>query len=165
MSDHVMAGNYWGAGLGNASFDLQPLGGAFDLEDGTAIKVFAGNRKGDFGVDFEVSLSEHDWKGSNGFATHNAASLIISGVAYHPLTDIVDLYGKVGLNAWTTTVDFIGTSYEGDNGIGLALGAGIEIAVSDKFHFRAEYQMLNGLEDGIDSGDISQVTFSGVYYY
>ena len=158
------AGNYWGFGLGNASFDLKVLD-TIPLDDGTAIRVLWGTRTGDFGMEAEFSTSEHDWEGGGGIASHTVGNIVLSGIGYLPISEGFDLYGKAGLNLWNTTVDVLGTSYEGENGIGLALGGGLDIAASEQFHIRLEYQMLPGIEDGIDEGDVTQMTISGTYFY
>lgn len=164
VTSSAAAGSYWGAGVGNASYDLKVLG-VVSLEDGTPIRFFGGNRTGDFGMEIEYSFSEHDWSGAGGLATHNVGSLIFSGVAYHTLSEGFDLYGKAGLNLWNTTVDLVGTNYDGDNGVGLALGFGLDITATEQFHIRLEYQMLNGIGDSIDEGDVTQMTVNGAYFF
>ena len=158
------AGNYWGLGLGNAAYDLKVLG-VVPLKDGTAVKFLWGNRNENIGMEAEFSFSSHDWEGAGGLATHNVGNLVFSGIGYFPVGSGFDVYGKAGLNLWSTTVDLVGTNYDGDSGVGLALGAGLDFATTDRFHLRLEYQMFNGIGDTIDEGDITQVTLSGTYYY
>lgn len=154
---------YFGFGLGNASWDLEPLGS--ELDDGVALRAFMGQRTGNIGFEAEMALSSHDWTDSGGLATHNAFHLIISGIGFAEVTSNIDLYGKVGLNLWSTSVDFLGINYEGEDGVGIALAGGVELAVSEKIHWRAEYQILPGLDDGIDKGDIGQFTINAVINY
>lgn len=156
---------YFGFGLGSASWDLKPLNGSFELEDGTAFRAFMGQRSGNVGFEGEVAISSHDWKNSGGQATHNAFHLIISGIGFQEISSSIDLYGKVGLNLWSTDVDFLGANFEGEGGVDIALAAGIDFAVSKKVHLRAEYQILQGLEDGVDEGDINQFTVNAVINY
>lgn len=165
VSGSASADSYFGFGLGNASWDLKPFFGTNELEDGTAVRLFGGTRTGNFGMEIEFSFSEHDWKGSGGLATHNAGGLIFSGVGYLGLAPGFDLYGKAGLNLWNTTVDFLGLNYDGEDGINLALGVGLDIAATEQFHIRMEYQMLGTLDDGVDEGDLSQLTINGAYFF
>lgn len=164
-SSIAFASSYFGGGIGNASWDLKPLFGSFELEDGTAIRLFYGTRTGNFGGEMELAFSEHDWKGSGGQATHNATHFIFSGVGYFPLANYVDLYGKVGLNLWGTSVDLLGANYEGEDGIDIALGFGLNFKATDQFIIRAEYQILPGLDDGIDEGDVTQFTVNGALVF
>ena len=150
---------YFGFGIGNASWDLEPLGNS--LENGTAIRGFIGLRTGNKGFEAELDASFHDWEGWSQ-STHYATHLILSGVGYIPVSPAVDLYGKIGLNQWTTTVDLWGTSDEGESGFNLALAGGVNFGLSEKVHLRTEYQFLPGLDDGLDKGDISQFTVNAV---
>ena len=156
---------YFGFGLGTASWDLTPLNGSFELEDDTVFRAFMGQRTGNTGFEGEIASSSHDWKGSGGQATHNAFHLIVSGIGFQEISSSIELYGKIGLNIWSTDVDLLGTNYEGESGVGIALAGGVDFAVSKKVHLRAEYQILSGLEDGIDEGDISQFTVNAVINY
>lgn len=158
-------GLYFGAGLGNASWDLKPLYGSFELEDSTPFRLFLGSKTGVIGGEMEVDFSAHDWVGSGGQATHNASSLIFSGLYYIPIANGFDLYGKAGINIWHTTVDFVGVNYDGDDGIDIAAGFGLNFTMTPNFLLRIEYQYLPGLGDGVDKGDISQFTVNAAYSY
>lgn len=160
----VIAGNYWGLGLGNSSFDIRPLFGSFEVDDGTAFKFIMGSRSNNTGLELDFSFASYDWTGVSN-ATHNVFNMTIAGIGYVPVTNGVDLFGKVGMNLWSTTVDFIGSTYDGDDSIGLSIGGGIDFEVSSRTHIRAEYQMLNGIGDGVDEGDISQFTINAVFNY
>lgn len=159
-------GSYLGVGIGNASWDLTPTPfGTYDLEDSAAFKIYFGSKTGNLGGEMEFSFSSHDWDGFN--ATHNAGSFIFSGLAYLPVSDTVELFGKVGFNMWSTTVDLDGVVYEGESGIDLAFGAGLNIMLTETGGVRFEYQSLPGFDDGIDSGDITQFTINahmGLHY-
>jgi opacity protein-like surface antigen len=164
VSSSVSAGNYWGIGVGNASFSLKNFG-VGNVEDGSALKIFAGNRSGDFGMEMEFSTSEHDWEGWGGTASHSVNNLAFSGVAYLPLSAALDLYGKLGLNLWGVSYTLGGLSSETENGVGLALGGGVDFAATQQFHLRLEYQMFTGMDDGVDKGNITQMMASGAYFF
>lgn len=165
VNSNVLAdGVYFGGGFGTASWDLKPLG-VFDLEDNTALNLFWGARTQNFGGELSFAFSDHDWKGTGGQATHNASNLVVAGLGYLPLASTLDLYGKVGLNFWHTTVDFIGTNYDGDDGIDMTVGFGLNITVSPTFLLRLQYDYLPGLGDGLDDGDITMMTVNFAYVY
>ena len=158
------AGNYWGVGFGNASFSLKNFG-VLPVEDGSVFKLLWGTRNGDFGMEADFSTSEHDWEGTGGLVSHTVTNLVFSGIGYLPITKGFDLYGKAGLNLYGVSYEGLGLDSEAENGVGLALGAGLDFAASEQFHIRLEYQMLNGIDDGFDDGDINQMTVSGTYFY
>jgi opacity protein-like surface antigen len=164
VSGGASADSYWGLGVGNASFSLKNLG-VVGVEDGTAVKIFGGTRNGDFGFEGSLSGSEHDWDGSGGLASHHVTNLVLSGVAYHALSDGFDVYGKLGLNLWGTHYEILGVDSDTENGIGLALGAGLDIAATEHFHIRLEFEMMPGIDDGTDEGDITQMTINGAFFF
>lgn len=164
VSNMAFATTYLGGGLGRATWDLEPLD-ITTLEDGIAIRLFGGIKNGNIGGEMELSFSMHDWKGSGGQITHNAVSVVFSGVGYIPMLTTLDLYGKLGLNMWGTSVDIQNDVYEGDNGIDIAMGIGLNFHAGENFLIRIEYQSLPGLGDGIDEGDITQYTVNFAFEY
>jgi opacity protein-like surface antigen len=164
ISTQVTADNYWGLGLGNSSFDIRPFFNSFEVDDGAVIKFIMGSRSNNSGLELDFSFASYDWTGVSN-ATHNVFNMTIAGIGYVPVADSVDLFGKVGMNIWSTTVDFIGSTYDGDDSIGLSIGGGIDFELSSRTHIRAEYQMLNGIGDGVDEGDISQFTVNAIFNY
>ncbi|WP_455200404.1 outer membrane beta-barrel protein [Kaarinaea lacus] len=170
INSNAFAANYLGAGFGTASWDIKPLLGTYDVDDGSPIRLFFGTRKGNLGMEMEFSMSEHDWVDSFGIVTfpgdtvtHLADHLIFSGVGYLPLNQTFDLYGKIGLNIWSTEVELQGLTLEGDDGIDFALGAGFNINATQHFLIRLEAQYLPGIGDGLDEGDITQFTANAAY--
>jgi len=164
FSGGASAATYFGGGLGRASWDLKPFGNV-NLEDDIAIRLFGGVRVDYIGGEIELAFSSHDWEGSGGQITHNAVHIIFSGVGYLPIVYNLDLYGKLGINMWGTSVDIQNDIYEGDNGIDLALGLGLNFHVAENFLIRLEYQSLPGLSDGFDKGDITQYTANFAFSY
>lgn len=157
------ASTYIGGGLGTATWDLKvtPLPSApapYELEDGVAIRMFAGMRQDYIGGEVELSFSSHDWDTTVENGTHNVAHIVFSGVGYLPILSVFELYGKIGFNMWGTTVDWRGGIYDGENGIDLAYGFGLNINITESIMIRLEHQSLPGMSDGIDSGDIEQNT-------
>lgn len=157
---HAIAQSYWGLGAGSSSFDLMPLG-LETLEDGTAIRFVLGDTNSGFEMD--ISIADYDWA-TVPESEHHAFNLIFSGVKQVPINETFSVFGKIGINLWTADVTLLGTEYEGDSGIGIAASAGLDFAISNEFHISAEYQVLPGLGDGLDEGDVSQLLFNVIFY-
>lgn len=156
--------SYWGAGVGPSSFSLKPFFETDETEDGTAIRLLFGKRNNNTSFELDFSFADYDWTYNPG-NSHSVLNIVLSGVGYLPVSENFSLFGKVGVNIWSTTVDFLGETLDGDDGIGIAASGGIDFAASESFHITAEFQILPGLSDGIDDGDISQFLVNGVYYY
>lgn len=165
LSGNAYAEGYWGLGFGNASYDIKPLFGTFEVEDAVALKGFVGIRNGNFGFEGEGTVSMHDWEGAIGDASHTVVNLVFSLVGYLPVSDNFSLYGKAGANFWGTSVSYSGAVYEGDNSIDPAFGLGMDWAVSESTHLRAQYSAYSGIGDGVDEGDMEVVTLDFAFYY
>lgn len=154
---------YVGGGLGKATWDLEVTPWSIDpyeLEDGPAFRGFVGMRQDYLGAEAEVSVSIHDWDTTDYNASHSAVHLIVSGVGYIPLTSAFDVYAKIGFNMWSTNVEINGRTFDGDDGIDIATGFGVNIHITEEFMIRFEHQSLPGMSDGIDDGDIEQNTIN-----
>jgi Outer membrane protein beta-barrel domain len=167
LSTNTFAGGYWAIGGGTTSWDLKPASflGAFELENGATIDMLIGSRQGNMAFEGEFTFSSHDWVDSGGDLTHNALNLIIAGLGYLPINETFELYGKIGLDFWSTTVDVTDTNYEGDDGMTIVLGGGANLNLSESFGLRLEYKMMGGIGDGLDEGDISQTTLMAVFKF
>ena len=110
ISIQANADNYWGIGLGNSSFDIKPLYGIFEVDDGTVFKFVLGGRSDNTGYEMGLSFASYDWTGTS-LATHNVFNLTLAGIGFLPVTDSLDVFGKIGVNLWSTTVDFVGDTY------------------------------------------------------
>jgi len=161
LSTNAAAGTYWGIGIGKASWSLQSYLSSYELKDGPVLDVFFGMRSGNFGFEGELTASSHDWVDAP--ATHHAANAIIAAMGYLPVSQTVDFYGKLGFDFWHTTVDYAGYNYDGDSGLSLVYGVGLNFGLSPTMGMRLEYKMMNDLGDGVDKGDMSQATLSLVF--
>jgi len=163
-SQSAFAGSYWGLGAGTTTWDIKPLFGAFEVKDGPTLDLLMGVRNGNFAFEGEFTYSAHDWVGVSN-ATHNASNLILAGLGFLPINQTFELYGKIGVDFWRTTVDFGGYNFDGDNSTALVVGAGVNININPSFSLRAEYKRVNGLGDGVDKGDIGQSTLIAVFNF
>jgi len=164
FSHSSFANSYWGLGAGPSSFDIKPAFGSDEVEDTTAIRFLFGSRNNNTGIELDVSLADYNWV-FNSSGSHTVLNIIFSGVGYLPISDSFSLFGKIGANFWSTTVDFAGSIYEGDDSIGIAASAGMDYSINESLHITAEYQILPGLSDGVDDGDISQAMINVLYYF
>lgn len=164
LSQNTFAGPYWGIGVGSSSWDLKPVYGLFELKNGTTFDLLLGMRVGNFAYEGEITGSSHDWVGVSG-ATHNATNVILAGLGYLPVNQTFEFYGKFGFDFWKTTVDVGPYNFDGDNGVSLVLGAGVNMNFNPGFSLRAEYKRMNGLGDGVDEGDIAQTTLIAIIHF
>ena len=74
-----------------------------------------------------------------------------------------EFYGKIGLDYWHTSVDYAGVNYDGDTGMSLVLGGGLNLNINPGFSLRVEYKRMSDLGDGVDKGDIGQTTLLAVF--
>ena len=155
VSLEANATGYFGIGIGDSSWDITDFG-LFELEEATAFNFFGGAKSGHTGFEVKFSIAGYDWV-DTGDATHNASNLAVFGVYFIPVSERVDVFGKLGLNLWSTDVDFLGLNYDGDDGIDIAYGIGFDINVTRRIFLRLEYEVFPGLEDGVDEGDVDQV--------
>lgn len=162
LSQNTFAGSYWGIGAGVSTWDLKPVYGTFDLENGPTLDLVMGLRNGNLGYEGEISFSSHNWVGYSS-AKHNAANLILAGIGYLPISPGFELYGKLGMDYWHTTVDVGAYNFDGDTGFSLVAGGGIKMNVAPNINLRLEYKRMNDLSDGVDKGDIGQTTLLVIF--
>ncbi len=163
FSVEANAQSYFGFGAGDSSWDITD-NGLFELEDSTAFNFFSGAKNDRSGYEFKFSFAEYDWEGGTD-ASHSATNLVFSGLYFVPMSERLEFFGKLGLNLWSTDVEFLGVDFEGDDGIGIAYGLGLDFTVTESVFLRAEYEVFPGLEDGVDDGDVDQVMFNIVFSY
>jgi len=163
ISAPAFCDQYWGLGIGSASYDIKPLFGAREVDDGPMLRGFIGKRKDNAAFEMDASVGSFDWIGSSD--SHAVATLGVSGVGFIPLADTFEVYAKIGLSLYSTAVEYSGSVYEGETGVSLTAGAGVDINFTEKFGIRAEYQLMPGIDDGVDSGDIGLFTVNAVFQY
>lgn len=160
------AQTYLGLGVGNASYSLKSIVGYEEVDDGVVGKVVFGQRTANgLGFELDISGSSHDWNGLLGAATHDVTNFVIAGTANMSVAKDSELFGKLGINMWSTTVDVSGSTYEGDDGFGLAAGGGLEFRATKQIGIRGELLYLPGVSDGVDDGDVTELTLQGLWYF
>jgi hypothetical protein len=164
LSQSSFAGGYWAIGGGTTSWNIKPVYGTFEVENGPTFDILLGLRKGNFAFEGEFTYSSHDWVGVSN-ATHNVGNLIFAGLGFLPIGQTFEIYGKLGVDFWKTTVDFGGANYDGDNSAAFIAGVGVNIKFTPTFNLRAEYKAVNGVGDGVDEGNLGQTTILAVFNF
>ncbi|MDH5710468.1 MAG: outer membrane beta-barrel protein [Gammaproteobacteria bacterium] len=164
LSNFVMAESYLGFGAGEASSDLKPLFGTQELEDSPMLKVFLGFRTDDHALEVDISVGTFDWVNSS-LNSHTIVNVSGNVVGFIPMGETFELFGKIGVNLSSTTVEFLGETYEGESGIGLSYGGGLLLNFTEKFALRAEYQGVTGIDDGVDSGSLDWLSLQAVFTF
>jgi len=170
-SQTAFAGLYWGIGGGSSSWDIKPTDtsyNTYEVKDGPTFDVLVGNRVGQFAFEGELTYSTHDliWGGPYD-VTYKAANLMIAGLGFLSLSPAFELYGKLGMDFWSTRVDYYYSygGYDDTTGMSAVVGVGMNFNISPGVSLRAEYKRMNGLGDGFDKGDMSQATVMAVFHY
>lgn len=78
-----------------------------------------------------------------------------------PVTEKLDLYGKLGFVSSTTEVEEDELSEVSSSSTDLALGLGAEYELSNRFAIRTEFQW----SDSQNSGAVTMLSFGGVYRF
>ena len=148
-----------GASVARASVEAQGLGQTVDGDaDGTRIfasYMFTKN----FGI--EAGYSDFGRPDDSTLAPNfevetNSSDFYAVGVK--PVSDKIDLFGKLGLVRSNTEIEESETSEASSSSTDLALGFGAEYKVSDRFGFRAEFEWI----DSKNSGAVQMISLGGV---
>lgn len=152
--------HYYGIGvIGVATWDL----GAEYTNEHLVWNLLLGRRTKNGGYELEVTAAEYERYGQTNY---NASHLIFSALRYLPIFSFADIYGKVGLNNWITSIDSGGTRLKSDGGMDVALGAGLQLKFKkNDFSIRFEGKILPDISNGLNEGDIRQFTITGIGYY
>ena len=168
FAPHALADGYLGFGIGQSSVDIdlgpQAPGITATVDDtGTAYKMFGGNKITDnFGWELGwIDFGDYNIYLTDGIDYINqdvtGTAFFLAAVGYLPLSESVDLLGKVGLHRWD--VDFKSDSSlgfipdESDSGTDFMFGIGLQL--SDVV--RVEYERYTNIGDP-DGEDIDVIT-------
>jgi OOP family OmpA-OmpF porin len=157
MSSTAMAAdNYIGGAFGSTDPDVD----GYDSSD--TLKIFGGQRFGNIG--YEVGYHDFDRFDRSGSPSgeHNTGSALeASVVGYLPLNNKFDLFGKVGMAAWSLDVnDNTGTIFT-DDGIDLTYGVGAQFKPMDNLSLRVEYQIMND----VSGADLSSTMLGAAFHF
>ena len=90
-----------------------------------------------------------------------SSSYDLYAVGVQPVTDKLDLFGKLGLVRSDTEIEESETSEVSSSSTDLALGFGVEYNLSERFAIRSEFEWV----DNDKSGAVRMVSLGGVFRF
>lgn len=136
------ADGYIGASIGSAGVD-DPQGGVDDSD--TGFKLFGGYR---FNENWAVEGFYADFGAPEGTPFGIPASTEITGygaqiVGAFPVSDQVELFGKLGFISWDEDFSAFGMVTNSDDGEDLTYGIGVTFNVSEQVSIRGEWEFYD----------------------
>ncbi len=151
-----------GASVARASVEANGLGQTVD-GDADGSRIFGSymfTRR--FGI--EAGYSAFGRPDDNTLASNlevETDSYDLYAVGVHPVSEKIDLFGKLGVVRSSTEIELDETSEVTSSSTDLALGFGGEYSVSERFAIRGEFQWV----DSDNSGAVRMVSLGGVYRF
>ncbi len=178
LSSSAFAEGYVGAGLGQASVDIDasPIGGVQpNVDDSdTAIKLFAGYKfhpqiaaeigymdLGEYGVTWDDGVDYIK-------VGIDASAIYAAVVGFLPINDQVSFMGKAGFARWDTdyreSSSLFASFNSSDSGTEPMFGVGIMFSAANNLALRAEFERLLDVGDENTSGtsDVDVISASAV---
>lgn len=151
----VYADAYVGAGIGQgASSDWCNINGGACEDSATGYKLFLG---GNINQNLGAEIAVVDFGGVTDVGYDvNSTAMTLSAVGTLPVSEQLNLLGKLGFGSWK----FDAGSNGKDTGTDLAWGMGAQFNLSSKVGMRAEYESVNTGEYLI--GDLSITSLSAL---
>ncbi len=151
-----------GASVARATVEAQGLGVSVDGDaDGSRVfGTYMFSKK--FGIEGGYSAfgrPDDSTLASNVEVESNSYDLYAVGA--YPVTEKLDLFGKIGLVHWYTEIELDETTEASVESTDLALGFGGEYGVSERFGIRAEFEWF----DSDISGAVRMVSLGGVFRF
>lgn len=166
-----------GVFLGGAVGNNQLEDGDIDQEESdTAFKIFVGYKFTDniaielMGMDLGSPEFEEELVDLHGTFSYSSQAVALSGIAIWPVSDIVDIYGKLGVFRWNTDFDYTvsngveslkisdddaGFDFNFGVGVGFNIGEGLSLTLEyESFDYTYEISDLD-YEFGLDNSVIS----------
>lgn len=142
-------GIYLGGSIGQANVEVQDDVADFDSDD-TGFKVIAGIRPLDF-LGFELNYVDLGKPEESGIEV-DATGIDAFAVGFLPLP-LVDLFAKVGVVSWDSSISIGGVEVADESGEDLAYGVGAQ-ARFGSIAVRAEYEVF----DIDDTDDVNMIS-------
>ncbi len=144
-------GGYFGFGIGNATYSEDD----FDESD-TGFNFYGAFRANEnLAVEFaytDFGKQEGRYYGYD--ASVEVTGLSVSAVGFLPVSDNVDLFGKIGLMSWDADVG-LGPYTGDDDGSDLLFGFGATFYLSDQFALRGAWEFVD-----LDEGELDMLSIS-----
>jgi len=151
-----------GASVARASVEAEGLGQTID-GDADGARIFGSymfTRR--FGI--EAGYSDFGRPDDNTIAPNvevESNSYDLYAVGVQPVSEKLDLFGKIGFVSWNTEIEEDETSEVSSSSTDLALGFGAEYSVSERFAIRSEFAWV----DSDNSGAVRMVSLGGVFRF
>ncbi len=140
----------------NASLGYTHFQGEDDVSVGAVTGRLGYRFHPNFGVEGEASFGvDGDEVGGVDVELDNAYG--VYGVGYLPLSENLDLFGRVGYAQVEASASALGATvgFEED---GVGFGGGVQWRMSNGLGLRAEYTRLEGEDDGVDTFGLGLAT-------
>ncbi len=144
-------GGYLGFSLGQADDDVLN-------ETDTAYKLLGGFTSRNLGIEIAfVDLGSYAaFDPFFGPVVLDQYGLAFEGVGYLPVANNVDLFGKLGIFAWTVDI-----GYATDDGTDLTYGFGGSFRMNDQISLRAEWERFTD----VSGGDVDLLSAGFAYHF
>tara|TARA_R110001583_G_scaffold192127_1_gene358326 strand:- start:342 stop:890 length:549 start_codon:yes stop_codon:yes gene_type:complete len=150
---------YAGGSFGSTTLDWDALdeaeasGASVDDSD-TGFKLFIGSRINEnFAVEgFYADLGEATASAPGITAKLDADSFGVAAVGILPVNEKVELFAKIGFQAWDATASATGIGSESDDGTDLMFGAGVSYKIN-KVTIRGEFEQFQ-----LDDADVNMLS-------
>ena len=156
ISSLAAAEGYIGGAFGSTDVDVS----GYDNSD--TYKIYGGFPQGNLGIEGAyINFDGFDVQGTSGAEYVDGHGLEVSGVGFLPLGQTVELFGKLGILAWSLDANTLGSSFGSDDGTSFAYGAGLQFKPAEQLSLRLEYQ---GFQD-VSGGDLSSIMLGAAYHF
>jgi len=156
LSPFAAAEGYIGGAFGSTDVD-EP---GYDNSD--TYKIYGGYRAGNLGLEGAyINFDGFDVQGTGGAQYVDGDGLEISLIGFLPLGESVELFGKLGMLAWSLDANSYGYNFGSDDGNSFAYGAGLQFKATQQVSLRLEYQ---GFQD-VSGSDLNALTFGAAYHF
>ena len=144
---------YLGAGAGAIVVDGDSVVGG-----GMGLSLFGGYR---IDETYIVEIGYHHFgEVEDEPATISPRMFSVSALAYHPLSEKLSTFVRLGATSWDADIEFSGVNLRSKGGTDLTAGFGFEFQSSDNVSWRQEYQYFQ-----FDQDQVHTLFFSANYHF
>jgi len=156
VSSFAAAEGYIGGAFGSTDVDES----GFDNSD--TYKIYGGFRSGNIGLEAAyLNFDSFDVQGSGGAQYVDGDGLEVSAIGFLPVSQNVDLFGKLGILSWNLDANSFGSTFGSDDGTSFAYGAGLQFQPAEAVSIRFEYQGFND----VSGSDLSSLFLGAAVHF
>jgi len=155
--DDIVSKTFFGGSIGPSDAGSYCTGASGCEDKDTAWKIFGGYKITErlSAEAAYVNLGDIHKTTGGGVQNSDVSAITASGVAAMPITDQIDIFGKLGLMRWSSD-----NTAGSESGFGMTYGVGAKMNISEKTKLRAEWEKLPGIETA--PGDKTDVNMLSV---